>query len=180
MEALPLMCSKQTSRAERGQLSVCTSYYLYYYYQSSQSPSQSKPMVPNAEFSNANMTHLRHLQKSFLFTAINRSGSSSSESKGDKKKGVLDGKWHLAGPDRLNPQAAQGPHRPLCCWLSGLIFSFGQRDPSQHTGVYWPQQLNMPPREAGRGPGHLREPRRLEMECFSASAQSKSAGGLHF
>lgn len=57
-------------------------------------------MASNAEYSNAYLTHLRHLGKSFFFfTAIKRSGSSSFESKGDKKKKVfLTGNGTLQAP----------------------------------------------------------------------------------
>lgn len=107
MAALFLMCSKQTSWAKRGQFPVCPKHY--YSSQRVLKSITSKEMVSPAEFS-----------KSSFFTAINSSSSNSSESKGDGK-GVLNKEWQA--PCRLQrARCFQGPHCPICSWLSVADF----------------------------------------------------------
>lgn len=110
-------------------------------------------MASKAEFSNASLTHLRHFWKSSFFTAINRSGSSSPESKGDRK-GVLDSEWHAAGYNRLDPLGCPGTHCPVCSCFLWLIFGLSERlsSASVYTRVYLPWQLSMSPGEAGGKP----------------------------
>ena len=107
MAALFLMCSKQTSWAYRGQFPVCPKHY--YSSQRVLKSITSKEMVSPAEFSKAS-----------FFTAINRSSSNSSESKGDEK-GVLDKEWQ-APCSLQRARCFQGPHCPVCSWLSVADF----------------------------------------------------------
>lgn len=125
-------------------------------------------MASNAGFSNASLTHRRHLWKS-SFTAINRSGSSSSESKGGKK-GVLDSKWHPAGYDRLDPPDCPGTHCPVCSCFLGPIFSLSERlfSASVHTRVYLPLWQSEFPREAGRKPRTTGNPGGWRRNFFSS------------
>lgn len=150
MAALFLMCSRQTPWAYRSQFPVCPKHY--YSSQRVLKSITSKEMVSPAEFSKAS-----------FFTAINRSSSNSSESKGDEKV-VLDKEWQ-APCSLQRARCFQGSRCPVCSWLSGW-FSAGQIDflqplcrqgsPCHSSWICLPERLTESPGTSGNPGGWRR------------------------